>query len=160
MLIPNAPPAQVAIRINAQGECKSITTACASGTMAIGDAWRFLRLGEADVVVTGGVDAGLSHHDGWGLKGVGVLRARTTRNDAPARASRPFDRDRDGFLLSEGAGILVLEREAFARARGARIYGTVAGYHSNCDAYHIVMLDPEARQIVEVMSGLLRKAAV
>ena len=160
MLIPNAAPAQVAIRVNAQGECKAVATACASGTMAIGDAYRVLRLDEADVVITGGVDAVLSDHDGWGLKGFDLLRATSRRNDEPERASRPFDRDRDGFVLSEGAGILVLEREAFAKARGARIYGTVRGYQSNCDAYHIIMLDPEAEQIVRLMKDLLARSGV
>jgi len=157
MLIPNAPAAQVAIRFGANGECKAVTTACAAGTMGAGDAFRAIRLGEADVVITGGVDGILSDHDGWGLKGFDLLRAMSARNDDPEHASRPFDRERDGFVLSEGAGMLILESEEFARARGARVYAEVCGYETNCDAYHIVMLEPEGRQLVRLMSGLLRK---
>jgi 3-oxoacyl-[acyl-carrier-protein] synthase II len=128
--------------------------------MAIGDAYRSLLLNEADVVIAGGVDAVLSDFDGWGMKGFDLLRAMSKRNDDPERASRPFDRARDGFVLSEGAGLVILEREAFARARRARIYGEVRGYHANCDAYHIVMLDPGATQIVRLMTDLLAKTGV
>jgi 3-oxoacyl-[acyl-carrier-protein] synthase II len=151
MLIPNAPPAQVAIRFGARGECKAVATACASGTMSTGDAFRALRAGDADVAVTGGVDAVISDDDGWGMKGFDLLHAMSTRNDEPASASRPFDRERDGFLLSEGAGVVVLEREEHARARGARIYAEVLSYAANCDAWHIVMLDPSADTLVALL---------
>jgi 3-oxoacyl-[acyl-carrier-protein] synthase II len=158
MLIPNAPAAQVAIRFSAEGECKAITTACAAGTMAIGDAFRALRSGDADVVLTGGTEALLTGSGGYPLIGFDLLRTLTTRNDEPRRASRPWDKDRDGFLLGEGAGILVLERAEFARARGARIYAEIAGYSTNCDAYSIMMLDPEGRKIADMMRALLRGA--
>ncbi len=160
MLIPNAPAAQVAIRFGAKAECKAITTACASGTMATGDAFRALRAGECDVAITGGTDAILSDRDGYGLKGFDLLRAMSTRNEDPARASRPFDKTRDGFVLSEGAGILVLEREGFARARGARIYAEILGYATNSDAYHMLMLDPEVPSIVRLMQSILQRAGV
>ena len=160
MLIPNAPAAQVAIRFEAKGECKTITTACAAGTMATGDAFRAIRAGDCDVAITGGTDAILSDRDGYGLKGFDLLGAMSTRNEDPARASRPFDKTRDGFVLSEGAGILILEREDFARSRGARIYAEVLGYGTNCDAYHILMPDPEARSIVRLLTEVLRRAGV
>jgi len=157
MIIPNAPPAQVAIRFSANGECKAVATACAAGTMAIGDAYRSILLGESDVIITGGVDAVLSGHDGWGMKGFDMLKAMSTRNHDPEHASRPFDRERDGFVLSEGGGVLILEREELARARGARIYAEIRGYETNCDAHHIVMIDPSGRQISRLMSELLRR---
>jgi 3-oxoacyl-[acyl-carrier-protein] synthase II len=160
MLIPNAAAAQVAIRFEAKGECKAVATACASGTMAAGDAFRAIRAGDCDVAIAGGADAILSDRDGYGLKGFDLLRAMSTRNGDPARASRPFDAARDGFVLSEGAGILVLEREEFARARGARVYAEVLGYGTNCDAYHMLMLDPEARSIVRLMTELVRRAGI
>ena len=160
MLIPNAPAAQVAIRFAAKGECKAITTSCASGTMATGDAFRAIQAGDCDIAITGGTDAILSDRDGYGLKGFDLLRAMSTRNEDPERASRPFDKTRDGFVLSEGAGILVLEREEFARARGARIYAEILGYGTNCDAYHILMPDPEARSIVRLMTDVVRRAEI
>ena len=161
MLIPNAPAAQLAIRFGAEGECKTVTTACASGTMAIGDAYRLLRDGEADVVLTGGTEALLTQSEGYPLIGFDLLRTLTTRNDDPQRASRPFDRDRDGFLLGEGACVLVLERTEFARARRApRIYCEIAGYESNCDAYSLMMLDAEGRRIADMLRGVLRKSGL
>jgi 3-oxoacyl-[acyl-carrier-protein] synthase II len=160
MLIPNAPSAQLAIRYGAEGECKTVTTACSSGTMAIGDAYRLLRDGEADVVLTGGTEALLTESEGYPLIGFDLLRTLTTRNDDPQHASRPFDRDRDGFLLGEGAGILVLERAEFAKARGAaRIYCEIAGYETNCDAYSIMMLS-DGRRIADMLRTLLKKSGL
>src|SRR5262245_80477 len=160
MLIPNAPPAQVAIRFGARGECKSVATACAAGTMSAGDAFRAIRDGEADVIITGGVDAVLCDADGWGMKGFDLLRAMSTRNDDPARASRPFDRDRDGFVLSEGAGIVILESLDHARARGAPIRAEIVSYAATCDAYHIVMLDPSADAMVHLLEETLGRAGL
>jgi len=161
MLIPNAPSAQVAIRFGAEGECKTVTTACSSGTMAIGDAYRLLRDGEADVVITGGTEALLTQSEGYPLIGFDLLRTLTTRNEDPQRASRPFDRDRDGFLLGEGAGVLILERAEFAKARGAaRIYCEIAGYETNCDAYSIMMLGNDGRRIADMLRALLKKSAL
>src|SRR6185295_4372506 len=102
MLIPNALPAQVAIKYGLHGECKAVVTACASGTMAVGDAFRLIRDGELDVAVAGGVDKTLSDVDGYGLLGFDLLKTLSTRNEDPERASRPFDAERDGFVLGEG----------------------------------------------------------
>ena len=158
MLIPNAPAAQIAIRYGAEGECKAVTTACAAGTMATGDAWRLLAAGDADVVITGGTEALLTGSCGYPLMGFDLLRTLTTRNDAPEKASRPWDRDRDGFLLGEGACVLILERMEFAKARGARIHAEVAAYATNCDAFSIMMLEPEGRKIADLMRDLLARA--
>ena len=161
MLIPNAPAAQVAIRYGAEGECKAVTTACSSGTMAIGDAYRLLRDEEADVVIAGGTEALLTASKGYPLIGFDLLRTLTTRNDDPQHASRPFDRDRDGFLLGEGAGVLVLERADFARSRGAaQIYCEIVGYETNCDAYSIMQLDPDGRRVGDMLRALLRKSGL
>jgi 3-oxoacyl-[acyl-carrier-protein] synthase II len=157
MLIPNAPAAQVAMKYQAKAECKSISTACASGAMAIGDAYKLVKEGGADVALAGGAEAVLSDIDGYGLMGFDLLRTMSTRNDDPEHASRPFDKDRDGFVLSEGAGIVVLEELEFALARNAPIYAEVAGYESNCDAYSIMMLEPDASQIIRLMKDVIHK---
>jgi len=156
MQIANAVPAQVAVRFQAHGECKAVVTACASGTMGIGDGFRLVRDGEADMVFAGGAEATMSAPDGFALVGFDYLRTMSTRNDDPERACRPFDRDRDGFVLSEGAAVLMLESLDHALERGARVYAEVLGYATNCDAYHIVMLDPEIRQIKRLFRGLLQ----
>ncbi len=158
MLIPNAPAGQVAIKFGLQGECKAVTTACAAGTMAIGDAFRLLRDGELDLAVTGGVEKALGDEDGFSLVGFDVLRTVSRRNDDPEHASRPFDRDRGGFVMADGAGILVLEREEHARARGARILARVTGYAATCDAHSMMALAPDGEQIVRVMRGALASA--
>jgi 3-oxoacyl-[acyl-carrier-protein] synthase II len=160
MLIPNALPAQVAIKYGLHGECKAVVTACASGTMAIGDAWRLVRDGELDVALAGGVDKTLSDVDGYGLLGFDLLKTLSTRNDEPERASRPFDRERDGFVLGEGAGILLLERLAHARARGARIYAEIVGYATTCDAHSMMQLEPDGGQMRRVMERALVSAGV
>jgi 3-oxoacyl-[acyl-carrier-protein] synthase II len=160
MLIPNAPAAQVAIRFGAKGECTAISTACAAGTMALGDAWRILGRGEADVVIAGGADGAAGDHDGYGMLGFDRLRTLSTRNDDPEGASRPFDRDRDGFVLGEGAGILVLEREEHARARGARPYAAVIGYASNCDAHSMMQLDETGESIRRLIDAAVRSAGI
>jgi 3-oxoacyl-(acyl-carrier-protein) synthase len=160
MLIPNALPAQVAIRFGLQGECKVIGTACAAGTMALGDAYRLLRDGELDVALAGGVDKTLSDVDGYGLFGFDLLKTLSRRNDDPTTASRPFDSERDGFVLGEGAGLLVLERETHARARGARIYARVLGYAATCDAHSMMQLEPSGQQMVRVMQRALASAGL
>jgi 3-oxoacyl-[acyl-carrier-protein] synthase II len=158
MLIPNAPAAQVAIHLGAKGECKAISTACAAGTMALGDAWRMLRGGEADVVVAGGADGVAGDADAYALMGFERLGTLSTRNDDPRRASRPFDRERDGFVLGEGAAILVLEREEHARARGARPYAAVEGYAANCDAHSMTQLDASGDTIAALIRSALESA--
>lgn len=158
MLIPNAAAGQVAIRFGARAECKALSTACAAGTMALGDASRLLRDGAADVVLAGGAEGVAGDDDAYCLLGFDRLRTLSTRNDAPERASRPFDRERDGFVLGEGAAILVLEREADARARGARIYAAIAGYAANCDALSMMALEESGQSIVTLAREALRSA--
>ncbi len=160
MLIPNAPAAQVAIKYQAKAECKSISTACAAGTMAVGDAYKILRDGEADLALAGGTEAILTDYDGYGLIGFDLLRTMSGRNDDPEHASRPFDKNRDGFVLSEGSGVVVLEHLDSALARGARIYAEIAGYESNCDAYSMMMLEPNAQQIIRLMKNIIHKNGV
>ncbi|MFN8557628.1 MAG: beta-ketoacyl-ACP synthase II [Dehalococcoidia bacterium] len=134
--LPNMAAAQISLQLGLKGACSTIVTACAAGTQAIGEAAELLRRGRMEVVLTGGAEAGISQ---LGLGAFAVMRAMTTSfNDTPARASRPFDRDRDGFVPSEGAAVFVLETLARARARGARILAEVAGYAATADAYHIV----------------------
>jgi 3-oxoacyl-[acyl-carrier-protein] synthase II len=160
MLLPNAPAGEVAIRFGANGECKAISTACAAGTMAIGDAWRILRSGEADVVIAGGAEGVAADVDAYALMGFERLRTLSRRNDEPTRASRPFDLDRDGFVLGEGAGILVLEREEQAQARGARAYATISGYAANCDAHSMMQLDESGDSIVALIEAALSSAGL
>jgi 3-oxoacyl-[acyl-carrier-protein] synthase II len=160
MLIPNAPAAQVAIRFGARGECKALSTACAAGTMALGDAWRMIRSGEADVVLAGGAEGVAEDHDAYALMGFERLKTLSSRNDEPQRASRPFDRQRDGFVLGEGAAVMVLERAEHAAARGATAYARLAGYASNCDAHAMMQLDETGAPIVAVMTAALQAAGV
>ncbi len=160
MLIANALPAQVAIKFGLKGECKTVVTACAAGTMAIGDALRLLRNDELDVVLAGGVDRTLSTPGGYGLAGFELLKTMSTRNDEPERASRPFDAGRDGFVLGEGAGVLILEREAHARARGAAIHARVLGYGATCDAHSMMQLEPSGDQMVRAMELAIRDAGI
>jgi 3-oxoacyl-[acyl-carrier-protein] synthase II len=133
--LPNMAAAQVSLQLGLKGYNSTVVTACAAATQAIGEAAELVRRGRMDVVLTGGTEAGISQ---LGLAAFAVMRALTTRNDAPERASRPFDRDRDGFVPAEGAGVFVLETLAHARARGARVLAEVAGAAASADAYHIV----------------------
>jgi 3-oxoacyl-(acyl-carrier-protein) synthase len=158
MLIPNAPAGQVAIRFGARGECKSLSTACAAGTMAVGDAWRSLMRDELDVVIAGGAEGAAADEDGFALLGFERLHTLSRRNDEPERASRPFDRERDGFVLGEGAAVLVLEREAHARARGARAYAAITGYSANCDALSMMQLDESGEMIERLIRSALASA--
>lgn len=160
MLIPNAPAGQVAIRLGARGECKALSTACAAGTMALGEAWRLLRDGEADVVLAGGAEGVAGDADAYALLGFDRLKTLSTRNDEPERASRPFDRDRDGFVLGEGAAVLVLERLEHARARGARPWATIGGYAANCDAHSMVQIEESGERIVALIEAAVRSAGL
>jgi 3-oxoacyl-[acyl-carrier-protein] synthase II len=140
---------EISISLRLHGISHVLSTGCTSSTDAIGYAASLLRSGEAEVLLTGGVDACVTPGMIFGFS---KMRAVSTRyNDAPAEASRPFDAGRDGFVLGEGAWMLVLERETRARARGAPIYAAVEGYGSTCDAYHRVQMDPEGEQIVQAM---------
>lgn len=158
MLIPNAASGHLAIRFGAQGECKTTVTACAAGTMALGDAWRILRDGEADVVLAGGAEGVAGDADAFAVLGFDRLKTLSTRNDEPQRASRPFERDRDGFVLGEGAAMLVLERESHAKARGARPYAAIVGYAANADAESMMQLDETGASIVRLARRALASA--
>ncbi len=158
MLIPNAAAAQIAMAFGARGECKSISTACASGTMAIGDGMRLLLSGEADIVLAGGAEGVAADADAYALMGFERLKTLSTRNDEPERASRPFDLHRDGFVLGEGAAILILEREAHALARGASGYAAVTGYATNCDALSMMQPDESGETIASLIRSVLASA--
>ena len=147
-VIANMAPGLIAIRFGCTGVNYTPTSACASGGQAVGEAFRLLRDGEQDVVIAGGAEATIT---ALGVGGFAVMRAMSTRNEEPTRASRPFERDRDGFVIGEGAGVMVLETLAHAERRGAPIYAEVVGYGANCDAYHITSPAPEGRGAAECM---------
>lgn len=147
----------IAIRLGLLGPNKAIVTACATGTQCIGDAADIIRLGKADVMLAGGSEATLIP---FALAGFCAMHALSTRNDAPTRASRPFDLDRDGFVMGEGAGVVVLETEEHARARGAEILGVVAGIGETCDAYHITAPRPDGSGAAEAMRAALDQAGL
>ena len=140
MMIANLAAGNVAIRFNAQGPCLPVVTACATGTNAIGEAYRTIAGGWADAIIAGGTEASITT--------LGVAAFTTcmalTQNTDPATACRPFDKRRDGFVMGEGAGVLILEEYEHAKARGAKIYAEVAGYGHTCDAHHVTAPDPEA----------------
>jgi 3-oxoacyl-[acyl-carrier-protein] synthase II len=154
-LMVNAASGQVSIRWALRGPNSAVATACASAANAIGDAFKIIQDGHADVMVTGGSEAAITH---MGLGGFAAMRALSTRNDDPQHASRPFDRDRDGFVLAEGAGILILEDEALARRRGARIYAELLGYGMSADGTHITAPDEEGRGAARAMRLCLEDA--
>jgi 3-oxoacyl-[acyl-carrier-protein] synthase II len=140
---------EISIALELHGISHVISTGCTSSTDAISYAAALIRAGEADVILSGGADACVTPGMIFGFS---KMRAVSTRyNEAPAEASRPFDRGRDGFVLGEGAWMVVLEREDRARARGAKVYATIGGYGSTCDAYHRVQMDPDGEQIVRAM---------
>lgn len=153
----NLATGQVAIELNAQGPSLCISTACAVGNHSIGEAWRALRAGDADVIVAGGTEAALTP---LGYGGFMVMRALSKRNDDPATASRPFDRDRDGFVMSEGSGVVVLETLDHARARGARIYAELVGYGATTDAHHVTAPAEGGAGAARCMARALRIAGV
>ena len=141
MMIANLAAGNVAIRFNSQGPCLPVVTACATGTNAIGEAYRTIAGGWADAILAGGTEASIT------TLGVAAFTAcmALTQNDDPKTACRPFDKRRDGFVMGEGAGVLVLEEYEHAKARGAKIYAEVAGYGHTCDAHHVTAPDPEAK---------------
>jgi len=153
----NLAAGQVAIRLGARGPSLCVATACAVGNHAIGEAFRTIRLGEADVVVAGGTEAALTP---LGYGGFMTMRALSRRNDDPRGASRPFDRDRDGFVMSEGAGLVVLESLDHARARGARIYCELVGYAATTDAHHVTAPAPGHDGAARCMRRALANAGV
>jgi beta-ketoacyl-acyl-carrier-protein synthase II len=155
--LPNMPAYHVSVLAGAKGPINTVVAACASGTQAIGEALDYIRHDRADIVITGGVE-GLIHESAF--TGFARMRALSLRNDEPERASRPFDKDRDGTILSEGAGMLVLERLDHALARGAYIYAEILGHASASDAFHISQPDPEAGGMYRAMKWALEDAHV
>ena len=151
-LMVNAASGNISILFGAQGPSTAVATACASATNAIGDAYNTIQRDEADVMFTGGSEAALTP---LGLASFAAMKALSTRNDAPERASRPFDRDRDGFVMGEGSGILVIEELEHARRRGARIYCELCGYGMSGDALHITQPEPEGRGAAVAMRKAL-----
>ncbi len=156
-LVINLAAGQLSIKYNAKGPCYSQVSACSSGAHAIGDAFRSVQRGETDVMICGGSEAVITP---LGVGGFAAMRALSTRNDAPKQACRPFDRDRDGFVLAEGAGILVLEEMERARKRGARIYAELVGYAANADAHHITAPALEGEGAQRCMRAALADAGV
>ncbi|MDU5081953.1 beta-ketoacyl-ACP synthase II [uncultured Tissierella sp.] len=155
MMISNMAPGQISMTFGFRGPTMTITTACASGTHAIGEAFRMIKSGNADMIVTGGAEASITPIS---LAGFCSMKALSTRNDDPIKASRPFDKERDGFVMGEGAGILILEELNHALARGASIYGEIVGYGSTSDAFHITQPDPEAKGASRAMEMALNEA--
>ncbi len=154
---PNMPAGHLAALFDAQGPNVNCLTACAASSQAIGEAVEIIRRNEADVMLAGGTHT-MIHP--FGVTGFNLLTALSTRNDEPARASRPFDRDRDGFVLGEGAGMVVLEELEMAKARGARIYGELVGYGSTADAFRITDTHPEGRGAISCMRMALADAGL
>jgi len=156
-LIANMAPGQISIRYGAKGINYTPTSACSSGAHAIGEAFRLIRLGEQDAMIAGGAEAALTP---LGLGGFIAMKAVSSRNDPPEKASRPFDRNRDGFVMSEGAGVIVLEELEQARKRGAKIYAEVIGYGANADAYHMTAPSPEGEGAARCIRLALRSGGI
>ncbi|GMV35780.1 MAG: 3-oxoacyl-[acyl-carrier-protein] synthase 2 [Fimbriimonadales bacterium] len=157
MMIPDMGSGMVSIQLGAKGPNSCVVTACSTGTNAIGDAYHIIRRGDADAMFAGGTEAPITK---TGLGGFCAAKAVTFRNDDPQHASRPFDKERDGFLMAEGAGVLVLERLEFAKARGARIYAEIVGYGMTGDAFHITQPDPEGDGAYRAMRMALDTAGL
>ncbi|HEX7534690.1 MAG TPA: beta-ketoacyl-ACP synthase II [Syntrophales bacterium] len=154
-VLANLAAGHVSIKFGAKGPISCPTTACSSGTNAVGDAMRIISGGYTDVMIAGGTDAAITP---LGVGGFNAMRAISVRNDEPEKASRPFDKDRDGFVMGEGSGILILEERTSALKRGARIYAEVVGYGSTADAYHIAIPPPGHEGAARCMSAALRDA--
>jgi 3-oxoacyl-[acyl-carrier-protein] synthase II len=156
-LMVNAAAGQISITFGLKGPNSAVATACASGTNAIGDAFKVIQRGEADIMVTGGTEAAITP---MGVGGFAQMKALSRRNDAPEKASRPFDRNRDGFVIGEGAGIIVLEEYEHAKRRGADIYAEFLGYGMSGDGCHITAPDSEGRGAAQSMKDALRDASL
>jgi 3-oxoacyl-[acyl-carrier-protein] synthase II len=148
---------QISIRYGAQGPISATATACATSANSIGDSARMIMHGDADVMIAGGAEASVTP---LAVGGFAAMRALSARNDDPTHASRPFDVDRDGFVIGEGAGILILEELEFAKARGAKILGEIIGYGMSADAYHITGIAPEGAGAQRAMRAALKDAGI
>jgi 3-oxoacyl-[acyl-carrier-protein] synthase II len=155
MLIANEAPGHIAIQHGIKGPNLCIVTACATGAHSIGEACRIIQYGDADVMVAGGSEANLTPLT---VGGFNAMKALSTRNDDPQRASRPFERDRDGFVVAEGSGIVILEELEHAKKRGAKIYAEMAGYGYNGDAYHITAPCPDGDGFIRCIRMALKDA--
>jgi len=157
MLITNLAAGQISMRFGARGPNSCVTTACAAGTHAIGDSFKIIQRGDADAMIAGGSESAITPLT---IAGFANMKALSSRNDSPQKASRPFDGERDGFVIAEGAGIIVLEELEVALARRAKIYAEVIGYGMTADAYHMTAPDPEGRGVVNCMRVALRDAGI
>jgi 3-oxoacyl-[acyl-carrier-protein] synthase II len=155
--IVNLASGHVSIRTGAKGPNSATATACTTGAHCIGDSYKIIQRGDADVMICGGTEASITP---MGVGGFAAMRALSTRNDEPQRASRPWDKGRDGFVIGEGAGVLILEEYDFAKARGAKMYAEIAGYGMSGDAYHITSPSEDADGAYRVMRAALRDAAL
>ncbi len=156
-IIVNMAAGQVSIRYGAKGPISATATACATSANSIGDSARMIMHGDADVMIAGGAEAAVTP---LSVGGFAAMRALSTRNDDPTHASRPFDKDRDGFVIGEGAGILILEELEFAKARGAKILAEVIGYGMSADAYHMTGIAPEGAGAQRSMRAALKDAGI
>jgi 3-oxoacyl-[acyl-carrier-protein] synthase II len=157
MLIVNEAPGQISMRFGAKGPNTSVVTACATGNHNIGDAWRIIERGDADAVIAGGVEATITP---LAVAGFNAMKALSTRNAEPEKASRPFDKDRDGFVIGEGSGIIILEELQQALDRGAKIYAEIIGYGLTGDAYHITAPAPDGEGAARCMAMALKSAGI
>ncbi len=157
MLIPNMASGHVSIMFGARGPSGCSVTACATATTSIGDSFRIIQHGDADIMITGGTEAPITPVS---IAGFCAMKALSTRNDEPEKACRPFDMDRDGFVMGEGSAIVILEELEHALNRGARIYAEVVGYGSSSDAFHIVQPDPEGNGAARALKAALREADI
>ena len=155
MMISNMASGVISMEFGLQGPNLCIVTACATSNNAIGESWRIIKFGDAEIFLAGGSEASLMP---IGLAGFSAMKALSTRNDEPARASRPWDRDRDGFVMSEGAGVLIVEELEHAKARGAKIYCELAGYGCTADAHHMTAPPPDGEGAVRAMKMALDRA--
>ena len=157
MMIGNMAPGMISIHFGAKGPNSSVATACAAGSHAIGEACNMIKRGAADAMIAGGVESTITP---TGIAGFNAMKALSTRNDDPTKASRPFDRDRDGFVVGEGSGILILENLEDALDRGARIYAEVIGYGMSGDGYHITSPPPDGEGAVRCIEAALKDAGI
>ncbi|MCL5071323.1 MAG: beta-ketoacyl-ACP synthase II [Actinobacteria bacterium] len=157
MMICNMAAAQASIISGAKGPVSTVTTACAAGSNSIGDAFEIIKRGAATVMISGGSEASITP---IGMAGFSSMNAMSTRNDEPQRASRPFDRDRDGFVMGEGSGILILEELDYALKRGARIYGEIFGYGLSGEAYHMTALEESGTNVVRCIKNCLKEGNI